>query len=81
VFLKLLRAERRAAGLTQKELAKKLKETQAFVSKCERGERRLDTIETRRFCIAMGGHYSVFVAKLETAIEESVPSKKLAARR
>jgi len=81
VFLDLLRAERLAAGLTQIDLAKKLKETQTYVSKCERGERRLDTIETRRFCIAIGTGYPEFAAKLDAAIQQSSSTKKIPPRR
>jgi transcriptional regulator with XRE-family HTH domain len=36
---------RRAAGLTQQALAKRLKRHQSFVAKYEAGERRLDVIE------------------------------------
>ncbi len=36
---------RRASGLTQATLAAKLQRPQSFVSKYERGERRLDLIE------------------------------------
>lgn len=36
---------RRTAGLTQAELAKKLQRPQSFVSKYERGQRRLDVVE------------------------------------
>jgi len=42
VFLKTLKEARERAGLTQVQLAKRLGETQMFVSKCERGERRID---------------------------------------
>lgn len=38
---------RKAAGITQVELAERLGKPQSFVSKVERGERRLDVIE---FC-------------------------------
>lgn len=44
-FRKLLVEARQAAGLTQVALAKKLGRPQSFVSKFERGERRLDVIE------------------------------------
>ncbi len=44
-FRQLLADARRAAGLTQVELAKKLGRRQSFISKMETGERRLDVIE------------------------------------
>ncbi len=44
-FLKLLVEARQSAGLTQVSLAKRLGRPQSFVSKYERGERRLDVIE------------------------------------
>jgi transcriptional regulator with XRE-family HTH domain len=68
VFLKLLRKERKKAGLTQIDLAKRLNQTQSFVSKCERGERRLDIIEVRRFCGAIGIDLKRFAAMLDSAL-------------
>lgn len=44
-FRKMLVEARQSAGLTQVTLAKKLGRPQSFVSKFERGERRLDVIE------------------------------------
>lgn len=44
-FRQLLADARRAKGLTQAELAKKLGRPQSFISKVEQGERRLDVIE------------------------------------
>lgn len=44
-FRQLLIEERKGAGLTQQNLADKLKRPQSFVAKCENGERRLDVIE------------------------------------
>jgi transcriptional regulator with XRE-family HTH domain len=68
VFLKVLREARERAGLTQVQLARKIGETQTFVSKCERGERRVDVIELRAFCQAFGLNLKQFVAALERAI-------------
>ena len=44
-FLQRLREARVAAGLTQVEVARKLRRHQSYVSKCESGERRLDPVE------------------------------------
>ena len=41
----LLVEARRSAGLTQADLASRLQRPQSFVSKYERGERRLDVVE------------------------------------
>ena len=53
LLCKLLRDKRQAAGLTQIDLAKRLKETQSYVSKVERGDRRLDLIELKQVCQAI----------------------------
>ncbi len=44
-MLEQLRAARRDAGLTQEAVAELLDTTQAFISKVERGERRIDPVE------------------------------------
>jgi len=64
-MLRLLKATRRSLGVSQEELASRLGETQSFVSKCERGERRLDVIELRAFCSALGCPIPKFVSELE----------------
>ena len=67
-MLRLLKATRQRLGVTQEELATRLGETQSFVSKCERGERRLDVVELRAFCQALGRTLSRFVQELETEL-------------
>lgn len=69
VFLKHLREARRRAGLTQQEVAIRLGHNQSFVSKCERGERRVDVIELRYFCKAIGVPFEDFVHRLASDIE------------
>jgi transcriptional regulator with XRE-family HTH domain len=44
-LLAVLVASRREAGLTQAQLAKRLKKPPSFISKIEIGERRLDVVE------------------------------------
>ncbi|MBX3027065.1 helix-turn-helix transcriptional regulator [bacterium] len=51
---KLLVGARKAAGMTQAELAAKLRRPQSYVSKYERGERRLDVIEFLEVAKAVG---------------------------
>jgi transcriptional regulator with XRE-family HTH domain len=68
LFLRLLRAEHRRAGLTQIELAKRLRETQTFVSKCGRCERRIDVIKLRAMCKALGTTFAGFVKNLDSTL-------------
>ncbi len=44
-FVQRLRQARLDAGLTQVEAGKQLKKPQAYISKIERGERRVDAVE------------------------------------
>lgn len=44
-MLRRLRKARQKAGLTQVQVAKALRRTQAYVSKCELGERRIDPLD------------------------------------
>lgn len=53
-LLALLIATRDRKGLTQAQLGERIGRTQSFVSKCERGERRLDVVEFVEFVKAMG---------------------------
>lgn len=64
-FLHLLRQFREQAGLTQVELAQRLHTTQSFISKCERGDRRIDVVELQAFCAALGISLIQFVETLE----------------
>ncbi|HAI93557.1 MAG TPA: transcriptional regulator [Xanthomonadaceae bacterium] len=54
LLLAVLKAVRKRVGVTQIELAERLGNTQTFVSKCERGERRIDAVELVEFAEAMG---------------------------
>ncbi|ATG20941.1 helix-turn-helix domain-containing protein [Ralstonia pickettii] len=65
LFVAALREVRKSVGVTQIELASRLSVTQAFVSKCEGGQRRLDVIEVKNWCAALGITMSEFVASLE----------------
>lgn len=49
-LLAALRQARERAGLTQGEVAARLRTYASFVSKVESGERRLDVVELARLC-------------------------------
>lgn len=53
-FLLLLVKARKEAGLTQQELSERLGRPQSYVSKFERGERRLDVIEFLEIARSLG---------------------------
>lgn len=61
----LLRTYRERAGLTQVELAERLGVPQSFVSKYENGERRLDLIELRQVCGAIGVKLAAVIAAFD----------------
>ncbi len=68
-FLTSLRDLRKSAKLSQSDLAAKLGETQSFVSKCERGERRLDFVELRWWLAALNFSISDFARNQEHPTE------------
>lgn len=63
-FRRELTAAREASGLTQLQLAVKLSKPQSFVSKYERGERRLDVIEYVEVAEALGIDPVRFIRKV-----------------
>jgi transcriptional regulator with XRE-family HTH domain len=72
----LLKEARASAGLTQVELAKRLKQSQSFVSKMEVGERRLDLVQLRTVCLALGTTLAELVAKWEDRLSARRKPKK-----
>jgi transcriptional regulator with XRE-family HTH domain len=64
----LLRQMRVDRGVTQAELARKLGVPQSVVSKYESGERRLDILELREVCKALGLGLADFVRRLEKEV-------------
>ena len=69
-MLALLRAARKEAGMRQMDLADRLGQPQSYVSKYESGERRLDLLELRQICNALGVSLEAFIRRLESAFDE-----------
>lgn len=67
-LVNLLREMRVEAGLTQMELAVHIERDQTFVSKYESGQRRLDVLEMREICQAIGITLEEFARRLEKAL-------------
>ena len=65
----LLRKLRVNAGLTQAEVADRLKEPQSFVSKYESGERRLDLLELREVARALDVSLSELIGRFEKELQ------------
>lgn len=57
-----LASKRKAAQLSQRQLADKLEVVHSLVGKVESGERRLDVIEFKYYCEAMGADPAEFFA-------------------
>jgi transcriptional regulator with XRE-family HTH domain len=68
-LLDMLREARRQAGVTQVELAARLRKSQSFVSKVEVGETRLDVIQLRTILRALGTSLREFVARLDARLD------------
>lgn len=61
-------AARKAAGITQDEIATKMKVDQSRISKFERGERRLDILDFVRYCQAVGIEPGAMLTELSGSI-------------
>ncbi|QDT91472.1 helix-turn-helix domain-containing protein [Gimesia algae] len=71
IMLRLLKETRKRLKVSQVDLAERLGQSQSFVSKCERGERRMDVIQLRTVCHALGTTLPDFVKALETRLKQS----------
>lgn len=65
ILLEFLKKTRIEAGFRQVDLAKKLKVPQSMISKYEVGERRIDLLELREICAALGMSLVEVVTQLE----------------
>ena len=63
--------------MTQEELAGKLGKPQSYVAKIEAGQRRLDIIELRAYCNAIGLSLGAFVRTLERTMGREFDAVRL----
>jgi Helix-turn-helix. len=68
ILRRLLRETREGKSFRQQDLADRLARPQSFVSKYESGERRLDLLEVREICLALGISLADFAERLEKAL-------------
>lgn len=77
----LLRATRIEGGLRQVDLAAELGRLQSFVSDVERGTRRIDIIELRDWCRALGTDLVDFCESLEHRLPPAGTKRPAGAKR
>ena len=75
-LLNLLKQTRKAASITQEQLAKSPGQTQSFVSKVERGERRLDVVELRAVERALDIDFPSFASRLHEILSDGEKSSE-----
>jgi transcriptional regulator with XRE-family HTH domain len=76
LLLGLLRAIREERGLHQTELAKALGRPQSYVSKYEAGARRLDVLEVKHVCDAVGIDLIEFVRRFRDLLNAAESASK-----
>ena len=74
VVRETLIAMRRAAGLTQRELAKRLEREYSFVWRIETGERRLDVVEFAWVCNALNRDAAEIYTDMASRWNYGIPS-------
>jgi len=68
VLLRVLIDARRGAGLRQTDLAERLGKPQSFVSKVERGERRIDLVEFLIVARAIGADETALIRTVSNSL-------------
>ena len=69
-------ALRKAAGLTQRELALRLGREQSYVGRIETGQRRIDLVELVWVCKVCGADPAAAIPRLVKTIAGSVPGRR-----
>ena len=69
-FQAVLRSIRAERDLTQKQVAELMGVTQGRVSRFESGQRRMDVVELRRWCLAVGKPIAEVVQRFDEAVRQ-----------
>ena len=72
-LMRVLRETRRKRGLTQADLARRLKRPQSYVAKIEGGERRLDVVELAELSLALETDPVDLISPVVAALAEKPP--------
>ena len=70
ILIGIIREERESRQITQERLASMLSVQQAVISKIETCERRIDLIELRQICLALGVSLASIINKFEERISK-----------
>jgi len=81
IFRSLIVSAREKSGLTQVQIAERLGKPQSFISKYERGERRLDFPEFIELADVLGIDVADFVNRYQSAITQSTIQKTRCAKK
>lgn len=80
ILLYTLVSLRKGRGRTQVDVAKAMGYPQSVISKCELGRRRIDPVELRRYCLAIGfdfpGFALIYEANLASRLSGTRVKKK-----
>lgn len=77
-MIKRLRQMRMDLGLTQTQVAERLHRYQSFVSKCEKGERRMDPIDLADFAAVYKTPIDRLIPTAAEAENQSAPIRRIA---
>ena len=70
IFLKLLKAAREQAGLSQRELALRIGKSYSYVAKVETGYARMDIVQIRLYLDAVGAPFLDFMRRFDEAVRQ-----------
>ncbi|WP_293778163.1 helix-turn-helix transcriptional regulator [uncultured Oxalicibacterium sp.] len=80
-ILRLLREMREELEVSQIVLSERMDVTQTFISKCERGDRRIDVLEFLTWLDALGVPAEAFISRLNRVVQIGKGNPELRQRR